>query len=158
MITEKYLAKKQANSYIAPPFVMGTKPPAPSPSPAPAPASHKGHGLSLREVAQASKLKINAEEYSRRDKIVKEAYANCPFHVGQVLEPRTPNNLSEYGKCHIVGIAKDYYDYGGIDSDWDNVARIITFEPVDPKPEQVNRHYHGTINWFKKPESESCTC
>lgn len=156
MITERYFAKKRANQHLPPPFVMGTKPSAPPPAPAPASSTNK-HGLSLREVSQAVKMKITAEEYSRRDKIVKEAFTNCPFHIGEVLEPRTPNNLTEYGKCRIVGIAKDYFEYGGIDSDWDNVARILTFEPVDPKPDQVNRHYHGTINWFKKNE-DCATC
>ena len=152
MITESYFAKKPANNHIPPPLLVTrtSNPPASSPN------TGNSYGLTIKEIAQAARLKISLEEYHKRDKVVKEAFKNCPFREGEVLEPRTEVNMKEYGPCRIVGVAKDYFEYGGVDSDWDNIPRILTFEPVNPSKEQENKHYHGTINWFRK--DDKCAC
>lgn len=144
MITESYFAEKRANDHIKP-YVLNHKPTTPAVKPLPnTPQLHQ------REILRATKLGITLDEYAKRDKAIREEFSRCPFSVGEIVAPRNQENYRLYGECRIIGITQNYFEYGGLDDEWDKVLRIITFESVNPLPEQQNKVYHGTVNWFEK--------
>src|SRR5687768_632125 len=106
--------------------------------------------LEKRDILRATKMKISLDEYARRDKMVRDAFKACPFSVNEVVIPRTEENNRLYGECRIIGITHNYFEYGGLDDEWDDIPRILTFECINPRNDQTNKVYHGTINWFNK--------
>lgn len=69
--------------------------------------------------------KVMFEEAKRRNKIVKEAAAKCPFKVGDTCIPRNKKDYEEYGSLVIEQICTSYAQYGK-EVSWNDDPLIIT--------------------------------
>lgn len=141
-IIKKIFERKQAAASTPPPILA-------LPEPA------KGEP---RDVYAATKRKIHMEVYMARDRIVRQNAQNCPFRVGEEVMPRTREDQETYGKCRILAICQNYYDYG--DDAWpeSNVPLIVHFEVINPPTKMKNHQFFGTINFFEKANEPSQAC
>lgn len=65
----------------------------------------------FRDRARAQVLCITADEFLRRDRIVRQLFLDCPFHSGEELVPKKPEDFERYGKLTVQGIMKTYHDF-----------------------------------------------
>lgn len=63
------------------------------------------------EYAQAAAKKITVVEWRRRDKIVREEAAKCPFVKGSIVFPTSLAKYEQYGSCTVTGISSVYNDF-----------------------------------------------
>jgi len=65
-----------------------------------------------KDRARAVALGITPYEFVRRDKIVREKWLACQFHVGQILTPVQDASREKYGtNIKVEGICKSYHDF-----------------------------------------------
>lgn len=113
----------------------------------PYPQQQTTYPLLPKEILRATKLRITNAEYSRRDAIVRKAYKDCPFYVGDKVTPDSVEGQKKYGTSTVTGLVSSYFDYG---DDWpknDNPL-IVMFTTND------GHEAFSTVNYFKKPESK----
>jgi hypothetical protein len=82
------------------------------------------------DITWAAKFKITPEEYVRRDKIVRQMWAECPFHTNEVVSPKSQEGRDKWGTRLVVKqVFKSYFDFDEKDK-WPNDDRplIITAE------------------------------
>ena len=100
------------------------------------------------EINAAHARGITIEEFLRRDAIVKEQAAKCPYKVGDLVYPHSLALTHKYGMCKVRGIVSVY----------------LALPPSEPWPESdlpflVHAHsmrepqadpVNATINFFQK--------
>lgn len=77
-------------------------------------------------------------EKIRRDKIIREAYKNCKWKVGDFVMPYSKEEQKRWGaeKCRVTGIARNLIEFG--EDDW----------PKTDNPMIVCVHIEGTTKSF----------
>jgi hypothetical protein len=81
---------------------------------------------------RATQFNIDAEEFVRRDKLVRQMWVDCGFKPGEVVRPKSDIAYEKYGRCTIRGVYKSYHDFStGEGQDWPKNDRpfIITVDP-----------------------------
>jgi hypothetical protein len=97
------------------------------------------------ERMRAGKMNITVEEFVRRKDIVREQWRACNLHIGDLVFPKSTDDVSKYGKLRVVGVMGTYFDFP-LDEPWpanDNPL-IVHVEGVD-KLESMN----CTTNWLR---------
>lgn len=114
-------------------------------------------GLMPKDVVEATKRNISLELYQERDREVRDNFTNCPFGAGDLVEPRLEGDMAAYGKCRILHIVDNYFNYG--DGPYvKGSPKIITFECEEPSDKMKNKQFHATINFFAtSQQGNECT-
>lgn len=84
------------------------------------------------DKARAKQFGITPDEFVRRDKIVRQLYLNCNFHVGENLRPVLEADFDQYGEVAVKKIFKCYHDFPTAEAmEWpdDDEPYIITVSP-----------------------------
>jgi hypothetical protein len=110
---------------------------------------------SEREKYQAKMRNILPSEFIRREQIVKDLFAGCPYASGDVLYPVKPQDFKKYGACRVLGICSSYM-YMDKDEPWPKTDNpmIVTFQPLT----NPNNTMFCTVNYLtdKIPAEETC--
>jgi hypothetical protein len=86
------------------------------------------------DKARAAQFKITAEEFVRRDLIVREMWVNTAFKAGDKARPMTEQGFAEYGWLDIKGVYKTYHDFSTTDGqDWPPDDRPLTITAMPSK-------------------------
>lgn len=80
--------------------------------------------------ANAGKRKITVDEWHRRNKIVKELFAECDVKQGLSYLPKAQSAIHQYGVCKVEKLFRNYWDFP-IHEEWpkDDHPYIITVSP-----------------------------
>lgn len=97
----------------------------------------------IADVSDKDKNTSFVFEKIRRDKIVREAYKNCMWKVGDFVMPHSEEEKKRWGanQCRVTAIARNLIEYG--EEDW----------PKSDNPLIVCVHIEGTTkSFFCTPE------
>jgi hypothetical protein len=64
-----------------------------------------------KDIAHASVMGITPEEVVRRDLIVKQAWMQCQWKTGEVLQAKSAESRKKYGLLTVRGLVKSYLDF-----------------------------------------------
>lgn len=75
--------------------------------------SDKAHIPAFSEwvFKQAAAKKITPFEWTRRDRIIRQAATEAKFKAGDTVYPSRKIDYDKYGECVIVSVAYCYHDY-----------------------------------------------
>lgn len=98
---------------------------------------------------QAKKRNITAEEFKRRDAIVRAEYDKAFYRKGDVVYPHTWEEYQKRGKCVIDGLYSSYSQFED-DDVWpkSDLPMIVNAHPVD----DVKNTIVATANFFTSIE------
>ena len=98
---------------------------------------------------QGKKRGISAEEFKRRDAIVRAEYQKAFYRKGDVVYPHTWEEYQKRGKCVIDGLYSSYSQFED-DDVWpkSDLPMIVNAHPVD----DVKNTIVATANFFTSIE------
>ena len=97
--------------------------------------------------------------YNKRQKIIADLYAACPYTVGEVVRPCDDDLFKKEGAFRITGICKDWKDYKGSEPDetkveWKNDDFVYMVHAIQIKNNKVWSTTTGYFCKMKKNDSK----
>ena len=97
---------------------------------------------------------LTVDVYNKRQKIITELYASCPYKVGDVVRPANDASFIKEGAFKITAICKDWKDYKGQEPDetkveWKDDETVFMVDAVQIKGGKI---WSTTVNYFIKLE------
>lgn len=101
------------------------------PKPAPFTGFTNGKWYSPQEYQQASLRGISAEEYRRRDDIVREQSNLIKLQTGDTAYPHSKEGLEKYGACIVLNITRSYKEMP-VTEKWkkNDMPFVMSFKPL----------------------------
>jgi hypothetical protein len=132
------------------PWPQQTSSSTPPPSPSTQPATSNVTALTNHR----SKNLLPIEEFQRRNKIITDLAAACPYKVHDLVRPVKDDKYAKEGLYRVTNICQNWTDYKGSSTDenkveWSDNPYIIHVWQLNSKESIV-----GTMNYFKKFEEE----
>ena len=90
-----------------------------------------GKWYTPQEHQQAAMRGITAEEYRRRDDIVREQSNQVKLQTGDTAYPHNAEGLEKYGACIVIGITRSYKEFP-VAEKWkkNDMPFVVSFRPL----------------------------